>query len=105
MTIRPTYLIKKKGHVLARIHKKLFTFRDQFFIDVPGPDDITVIGRLNDLEYKFYRNGKKIAHTSKKFFSMRDSYGIEIDNEHDTILILAAAVVVDLCCHNPKKKK
>ncbi|MDC0357189.1 LURP-one-related family protein [Oligoflexia bacterium] len=100
---RPTYTITSRGRELAKVTKSLFTIKDRFLIDVPGPDDITVVGKLIDHEYKFYRNKEVIAEVSKKIFSIRDTYGINISATHDQLLILCSAVVLDMCCHTKKK--
>ena len=39
---------------------------------------------------------------SKKYFSWTDTYGVDISRGEDEILILASAVVVDLCCHEKR---
>ncbi|MCI5065623.1 LURP-one-related family protein [bacterium] len=98
----PTYSLRQGKDEIATIRKKLFTFRPSFVVDVPGPDDITVVGRLIEHDYKFLRNGKQIAHCSKRWFTGKDTYGIEIDNAADVLLVLSAAVVIDLVCH-PKR--
>lgn len=45
-----------------------------------------------------------MATISKRWFSWTDSYGVEIADGEDDILILAAAVVIDLACHGDQKK-
>ena len=102
LTFRPTYKVSSQGQVLAVIYKRLLTFRKTFYIDVPGPDDITVVGKLLEHEYKFYRNSKEIANCSKKYFRSKDTYGVDIEKEKDILLVLCAAVVIDLICH-PKR--
>jgi len=40
---------------------------------------------------------------SKKWFSVADSYAIDVDSGEDDVLILAAAVVIDLVSHPDKR--
>ena len=96
---RPTFIVKKDGKELARIFKKAFSFRKSFLIDVPGPNDYTVVGRFTEHSYVFYQNGQKIAEASKKWFRSKDTYGIDIENPKDVLLVLSAAVVIDILCH------
>lgn len=105
LKMKPTYSVTKDGQELAKITKSIMSFRDNFTIDVPGPDDISVSGSWIEHEYSFKRNHNVIANVSKKWFRMSDTYGIEIFNSNDTLLVLSCAVVIDLMCHNDKKKK
>lgn len=96
----PTYEIRKGGEVAAVVKEKLFTlFRAEFAVDVPGPDDLVATGNFTDYEYNFRRGDQQVAVVSKRLFSWTDSYGIDIQPEEDDALIIAAAVVIDLCRH------
>lgn len=98
-----TYNIYRNGDLAATVKKKKFTFlKAKFSIDVPGPNDLDAEGDFLDHEYGFYRGGRQVATVSKKFFSWTDTYGIDVAPGEDDILILASAVVIDLCCHNDK---
>jgi uncharacterized protein YxjI len=100
----PTYEIYRDGGLFAVVKKELFTFfKCAFTVDVPGPNDYEATGDFLDREYTFVRRGKKVARVSKNFFALTDTYGIEIVNGEDDITILAAAVVIDLCCHGDRK--
>ncbi len=98
-SFRPTFILTSDGKELARIYKKRLAFRKTFIIDVPGPDDITVVGRLIEHDYSFYRNNYKIAEVSKKWFRGSDTYGVEIQDPNDALLILSCMVVIDMVCH------
>jgi uncharacterized protein YxjI len=100
-----TYDITVGGQHVAQVRKHIFTLlRCHFTVDVPGPDDLEAAGSLFDMEYSFYRAGRTVAEVSKRWFAISDSYGIEIaDPGVDDVIILAAAVVIDLCCHGDKK--
>lgn len=96
----PTYEIYRGGELWAVVKKKMFTFfHCQFTVDVPGPDDYVAEGSFLDNEYTFFRAGGAVAQVSKRFFSLTDTYGIDIIDGEDDVTILAAAVVIDLCCH------
>jgi uncharacterized protein YxjI len=99
----PTYEIESSGRLVAVVKKQLFTlFRCKFSVDVPGPDDLEAHGNFFDHEYTFERHGQPVASVSKRWFSWSDTYGIEIEND-DAVLILAAAVVIDMVCHQEKE--
>ena len=105
IALKPTYEIIRGGKVAAVVSKDFFTlFRCSFTVDVPGPDDLTAQGSFGEHEYAFHRGGKSVAAVSKSWFSLRDSYGVEVDEGEDVLLILASTVVIDLCCHDEKKK-
>lgn len=100
----PTYEIYRGDTHVATVKKQHFTFlRDKFTVDVPGPDDLEASGSLLDREYTFTKHGREVARVSKKFFAIRDSYGVDVAESEDPVLILAAAVVIDLVSHDNKK--
>jgi len=99
----PTFEIERGGEVVALVKKHLFTlFRCKFTVDVPGPDDLEAQGSFFDYEYEFTREGKRVAEVSKRYFSISDSYGVEIADGEDAVLLLAATVVIDQCCHEKR---
>ena len=50
----------------------------------------------------FTRHGTRVAEVSKRWFDLGDTYGIDVAEGEDDVLILAAAVVVDQCCHEKR---
>ena len=99
-----TYTIYRSGDVAAVVKKSLFTFfRCEFTVDVPGPDDLVAEGNFLDREYSFTKHGNLVAAVSKKWFRLTDTYGIDVAPGEDDVLILCAAVVIDLCCHDDGK--
>jgi uncharacterized protein YxjI len=95
-----TWDVLRNGRTAAVVHKKLFTLvRCAFTIDVPGPDDLVAQGNLFDREYTFTRGSRKVAEVSKRWFTFTDTYGIDVSEDEDEVLILAAAVVIEQCCH------
>ncbi len=100
----PTYEISRGDQVVAVVKKTLFTFfRCEFTVDVPGPDDLVAEGDFWEHEYAFTRHGRSVATVSKRWFSWTDTYGIDVAPGEDEVLILASAVVIDLCCHQDRK--
>ena len=100
LSLGPQYEIVRDGATVAVVKKHLFTlFRARFTVDVPGPDDLEASGNFLDHEYTFERSGRQVARVSKRWFSFSDTYGIDIDDGEDDVLILAAAVVIDLVSH------
>jgi uncharacterized protein YxjI len=100
LSIGPQYEIVRGGEVVAVVKKHLFSFlRTRFSVDVPGPDDLEATGNFLQHEYTFTRGGREVARASKKWVSLSDTYALDIDEGEDAVLILAAAVVIDLVSH------
>ena len=99
----PTYQIYRNAELAAVVKKKLFTlFRCAFTVDVPGPDDLLAQGDFWEYEYTFSRGDRQVGQVSKRFFAWADTYGIDVDEGEDDVLLIASAVVIDLCCHEAK---
>jgi uncharacterized protein YxjI len=105
LSIGKTYDIERGGHVTT-IRKELFTFFScRFTVDVPGPDDLEARGDFLDMEYEFVDTaGQTAAVISKRWFALADTYGVEVAEGWDDVLILCAAVVIDLCCHGDRRR-
>ena len=100
LSFGPQYEIVRGGTTIAVVKKQLFTlFRARFTVDVPGPDDLEAKGNFLEHEYVFERAGRDVARISKKWLSLSDSYAIDINEGEDDVVILAAAVVIDLVSH------
>lgn len=100
LTIGKRYRLYRNGGVFATVKRDLFTFfRDGFQVEDPAAGDFDIQGDAKDHEFRFTRNGELIATVSKEYFAMSDTYGVEIELGEDPILILAIAVVIDMCCH------
>jgi uncharacterized protein YxjI len=105
LSIGPQYEIVSGGETVAVVKKHLFTpFRARFTVDVPGPDDLEAKGDFLDHEYVFERGDRVVARVSKKWLSLADTYAIDIDAGQDDVLLLAAAVVIDLVSHPDQEK-
>jgi uncharacterized protein YxjI len=104
LSLGPQYEIIRGGETVAIVKKHLFSpFRARFTVDVPGPDDLEAQGDFLDHEYVFERNGGVVARVSKKWFSLADTYAIDIEDRQDDVLVLAAAVVIDLVSYPDEK--
>jgi uncharacterized protein YxjI len=84
----------------ATVKKAMVGFRDRFIVDVAGGEDLKVHGKITDHEYKIDRDGDKIAEISKKWFKIRDTYGVEVEQDKDSVLVLAVTVAVDALSHD-----
>ena len=105
LSIGKTYDITLADGSTTTVKKHLFTlFRAAFTVDVPGPGDLEAKGSFLDHDYTFERGGRTVATVSKKWFSIRDAYGIDIAPGENDVLILASAVVIDLCSHPDDKR-
>jgi uncharacterized protein YxjI len=103
LSIGPQYAIIRGDETVAVVKKHLFTLlRARFTVDVPGPDDLEAKGNFLEHNYVFERAGREVARASKKWVSLSDTYSIDIDEGEDDVLILAAAVVIDLVSHPDK---
>ena len=106
LSIGKTYDITLADGSTTTVKKHLFTlFRAAFTVDVPGPGDLEAKGSFLDHEYTFTRGGSggAVATVSKRWFSIRDTYGVDIAPGENDVLILASAVVIDLCSHPDDK--
>ena len=84
----------------ATVKKALVGIRDRFHVEVELGQDLKVHGHIADHEYEIERDGDKIAEVSKKWFRVRDTYGVEIEDDDDTVLVLAVTVAVDSLAHD-----
>src|SRR3954466_10576610 len=95
-----TYEVFRSGKLAAVVKKEMFTlFKCRFSVDVPGPDDLEAEGDFLDHEYAFMRHGRPVAGVTKKWLRLTDTYAVDVPPGEDDVLVLAAAVVIDLCCH------
>ncbi len=106
VALRPTYEIEIGGRDAATVRKKLFTpFVDRYTVDIPGPDDLELVGDLFDHDFTVRRDGTVVATVSKAFFTVRDTYGVDIAAGEDGLLILAAVLALDLAQHREQDKQ
>ncbi|MFC1601427.1 LURP-one-related/scramblase family protein [Candidatus Sumerlaeota bacterium] len=103
MSWKPRYEIYRDGRRFAELVKEFSWFKQEFTLDVPGPNDYTIIGSFWGHEYTFERGGAVVARVSKKFWSLSDTYGIETIPGEDDVAILATCVVIELVCQDQKE--
>ena len=97
IALRPTYHITSQGQELAEVRKKLISpFVDRYTIDIPGPDDLNVTGRLLEHDYTIERGNRVVATVSKHWISLTETYGVEIAPGEDDLVILASVLAIDL---------
>ncbi|MCL5103519.1 MAG: LURP-one-related family protein [Armatimonadetes bacterium] len=89
------------GDLFAIVSQDSFSFKHCEFRPAPDtPAELLAEGNLLDHEYSFQRHGHHAAKVSKDWFSWANTYGVDVANGEDPVLILAAALVVDLCHHD-----
>ncbi|HXS93393.1 MAG TPA: LURP-one-related family protein [Candidatus Limnocylindrales bacterium] len=105
LSLPPTYELYRGSQHVATINKELFTFfHCTFDIHVDAEGDLVAEGNLTDHEYTITRGGRPAAQISKQWFQWGDTYGVEIDDREDAVTILASTVVIDMCCHESKRR-
>jgi uncharacterized protein YxjI len=101
LSLGKTYHLLRDSSPVATVRKKPFTvFRDVFDVEDAAAGDLDAHGDFIDHEYQFTRDGNPIATVSKRFFSWTDTYGVDVAEGEDDVLILACAVVIDMCSHD-----
>ena len=102
LAIGHAYDIWREEQLFATVREGwLPVVRYRFGVDVtpagPGPEDVSITGDFWNHDYAFERAGRPIATVSRRWFSLADSFGVDVADDADAVLILACAVVVDLC--------
>jgi uncharacterized protein YxjI len=94
---RRTYEVSIGGEEAARIRKKLFTpFGDHYTVDIPGPDDLEIVGDLFDHEYTVRRGGEVVATVSKAYLTVRETYAVDVAAGENDLLVLASVLALEL---------
>lgn len=99
IALTPTYQIFRDDKLMAYVHRKMFSLRPKFTVDVPGPNDFMVTGDFLNHEYVYTRFDKEVGRVSKSWFSVPESYGVEVVDDEDAILILASTVAIEQALH------
>lgn len=99
LSIRDKIKIEFEGRE-ATVKKAMVGIRDRFIVEIDNGPDLKVHGNVVDHEYEIDRDGDKIAEVSKKWFRLRDTYGVEVEDDTDTVLVLAVTVAVDALAHD-----
>jgi uncharacterized protein YxjI len=97
IALTPTYRIDRPGQGTVQVRKRLINlFGDHFTIDIPGPEDLEIVGDLFEHEYQVKRAGAVIATISKQWIALTDTYGVQTAPGEDDILLLACVLALDL---------
>jgi uncharacterized protein YxjI len=97
IALAPTYRIERPGQNSVQVRKRLINlFGDHYTIDIPGPDDLEIVGDLFDHDYQVTRSGGVIATISKQWIALTDTYGVETAPGEDDVLLLASVLALDL---------
>ena len=89
------YTVSQEGKEVAKVSQQMITGdRCDFFIDVPGPDDLGAQGDFYKHNYVFLRGENVVARSTKEPHSQ--GFGVDIPATEDPILILASAIAIDL---------
>jgi uncharacterized protein YxjI len=100
----PTFEIYHGDDLQAIVRRDLFAQPScRFSVESPAPDDLHAAGNLLDHEYTFTREGKPVGRVSKYWFRSSDTYGVDVGRGEDDVLLLAGAMVIDLCCQSAHK--
>jgi len=100
IALTPTYRLDRPGRSSVQVRKRLINlFGDHYTIDIPGPDDLEIVGDLFDHEYQIKRAGDIIATVSKQWIALTDTYGVETAPGEDDVLLLASVLALDLAEH------
>jgi uncharacterized protein YxjI len=105
LSLLKRYRIYRPDGGFAVVKKKLTLIKDAYVIEVPDGPDYEVRGNLWEMEYSFFRTGRLVAVVSQKLLSWTDTYAIQVARGEDDILILAAAVVIDLVNRDKERER
>ena len=95
----PHYDIYINGEkVCTMIQKFSFAYHRFYFQDI----DWIVQGDFWAHNYCVQSKDETVLTVSKKWFSWGDTYIIDINSQHDPVLALAVAIVLDCVCHDNK---
>jgi uncharacterized protein YxjI len=97
IALRPTFEITRGGQEVAEVRKQLISpFIDRYTIDIPGPDDLHIMGSLLEHEYTIERQGEVVATVSKRWISLTGTYAVDIAPGQDNLVILASVLALDI---------
>ena len=98
-SFRHLFRIYKGRRLYAKMTKRLRVFNDKFVLDVPGPHDYVIRGNITNYRYRIYRDGHRVAEIAKRLPAWGDQYRVRIVAGEDDMVLLAAAVIVDMVSH------
>jgi uncharacterized protein YxjI len=87
------YEITRDDHHAANVWRTALSAQHcRFTLDVPGDDDPVAEGDFERSNYTIRLHGRRVAKVSPE----KDGWCIDIERDQDDILLIAAAVVIDL---------
>lgn len=98
-SLRHLFRIYKGPRLYAKMTKRLRVFNDKFVLDVPGAHDYVIRGDITSYRYRIFRDGRRVADIAKRLPAWGDQYRVRIVAGEDDLVLLAAAVIVDMVSH------
>jgi len=95
LSLKSKYQIFVKGELFAEVVEELSWFKENYKLDVPGPNDYEITGSFWGHEYIFTRSGRQVASVQKNPWPWHDDYGVEIVDGEDEVAILCTCIVID----------
>ena len=93
------YTLSRSGKEVARVSKQSLAGElCQFFVDVPGPDDLTARGDFYNHNYRLERSSRTAATISRPNPADR-GYAVDVADGEDPVLLLAAVIIINLVSH------
>jgi uncharacterized protein YxjI len=98
LSVRDTIEIEgPAGQTLATVKKVMIApLRERWSVDVPGGQEMEILGNIVDHEYAIEVGGRRVAEISKRWFHLVDTYGVEIAPGQSEVLMLAITTAVDM---------
>ena len=93
-SFRPTYLIQCNDKDVAAVIREFSLFRQVYTVEGPGWH---IEGNFFDHEYTIFNGDCRIATVSREWFTLGDAYEIDIADNCNSIIALAAVLIIDAC--------
>ncbi len=91
-----SYRIYSRGRLAAKVYKKRTRNRETFYVKSKQGRDYTIQGNFMRRLYAFFYKRQQVAEVTKSSRQFGDKYRIKISPYQDSLLILAATVVIDM---------
>ena len=95
LSLKSKYQIFVKAELFALVVEALSWVKENYKLDVPGPNDYKITGSFWDHEYIFARSDRQVASVQKNPWPWHDDYGVEIVDGEDEVAILCTCIVID----------
>ena len=87
------FIYDANGKQLAKIRRKVFSFRDRYFI-TSDYGNFEISGNILQFNYRIIFNGKEVGHVARNI-SLRDSFVLTIDDSFDYRFMVALVIAID----------